>query len=457
MVRPIKLLFPAFFLLSGILQGQTSAEMTAILQRLDRLEQQNRELQEQVQSLRTQLSAVQGEAPPQTVAVQQPPAPPAQPPVQQQLDIHEQRIDEQAQSKVESSQKFPIRLTGMALFNSFLNSRQSGGMEYPTTASYAGRAYDGATISQTILGLEFRGPEALWGGHVHGSVYMDFASGSAPLAQTMRFRTGSIEVDWANRSVMVGVEKPIFNPREPTSLAQVAISPLTGTGNLWLWIPQVRVEQDFSMGPQTGVRAATGVVETREVGPYPGSMTMGNLEAVRPGWEGRFQFFHKFDDERHLEIAPGFHLSTSHFAGVSIPSQVFSTDWFYNPWRRLEFTGAYYRGQNVALLGTGNIRQGFDVEYNRAQPVRSQGGWGQLTIHVLPRLDFHLFSGQQDDRNAQLISGAIGKNLLYGGNLYFRLAPNVLLSWETTQVRTVYLGQGTRINNHYDLALAYLF
>ena len=45
---------------------------------------------------------------------------------------------------------------------------------------------------------------------------------------------------------MVGLEKPIFNPREPSSLAQVGISPLTGTGNLWLWLPQVRVEQDFA-------------------------------------------------------------------------------------------------------------------------------------------------------------------------------------------------------------------
>ena len=37
------------------------------------------------------------------------------------------------------------------------------------------------------------------------------------------------------------------------------------------------------------------------------------------------------------------------------------------------------------------------------------------------------------------------------------LAPNVILALETTQLRTTYLSQGVRINNHYDLALAYLF
>jgi hypothetical protein len=85
------------------------------------------------------------------------------------------------------------------------------------------------------------------------------------------------------------------------------------------------------------------------------------------------------------------------------------------------------------------------------------GGWGQLTLHALPRLDFHLFTGQVDDRNYDLGAGAIGKNLLFGGNAYFRLAPNVLIGMEASQVRTMYLGQRVRINNHYDLALAYMF
>ena len=33
----------------------------------------------------------------------------------------------------------------------------------------------------------------------------------------------------------------------------------------------------------------------------------------------------------------------------------------------------------------------------------------------------------------------------------------VLLSFETMQTRTHYLGSGVRLNTHYDLAIAYLF
>ena len=444
MLRPLNLLFVSLLLSSSLVHAQETPQLAGILERLDRLEQDNRKLTEEVRQLRSELAAVRGDAPDK------------QADVEGQLEIQGRRIDEQAQSKVEASQKFPIRLTGMALFNAFENSKQSGGADYPSVASTAGPGHAGATVRQSIVGLEFRGPQALWGGQVHGSVYVDFFSGSLPLSQTVRLRTGSIEVDWATRNVMAGLEKPIFNPREPSSLAQVGISPLTGAGNLWLWIPQVRVEQDFTWAHQMGLRAQMGVVQTREVGAYAGSATAGNVEASRPGLEGRFEVFHKIDDERRIEIASGFHESTTHVNGFSVPSQVWSLDWFANPVRRVELTGAFYRGENVAHLGAG-YRQGFGLYPNEVEAVHSQGGWAQVTIHALPRLDFHLFSGQQDDRNFDLAAGNIGKNLMFGGNLYFRIAPNVLLGPEVSQVRTVYLSQGTRINNHYDLALAYLF
>jgi hypothetical protein len=39
----------------------------------------------------------------------------------------------------------------------------------------------------------------------------------------------------------------------------------------------------------------------------------------------------------------------------------------------------------------------------------------------------------------------------------FRLAPNVVLSFEALQMRTTPVGGPTRHNNRYDLAIAYLF
>ncbi|SPE37809.1 conserved exported hypothetical protein [Candidatus Sulfopaludibacter sp. SbA3] len=440
------LLFP--LLLSA--QSQPPPELKSILDRLDRLEQENRSLAEQVRDLRAQLAAARGETVPASGDANTPTT-------EERLDIQQQRIEEQAQTKVEASQKFPIRLTGMALFNTFLDSRQNGGVDYPTVAFPTGPGRAGATFRQTIVGLEFHGPQTFWGGTVRGSVFMDFASGASTLSQTMRLRTGSIELDWKTRNILVGVEKPIFNPREPSSLAQVAVSPLTGVGNLWLWVPQVRLEQDVAFGPRAGLRARMGVVETREVGPYETTQLPPGVEAARPALEGRYELFYNLDSDRRLEIAPGFHTSTTHASGFSIPSNLFSLDWLFIPWRAVEFTGAFFNGENVANLGTGAINEGYAVYKNRAWSIDCLGLWGQFTVHAAPRLDVHAFTGRQNYGVRYLSTGDVSRNAMFGANLFYRIAPNVLLGPEFSQLRSIYIGQGVRINNHYDFALAYLF
>src|ERR1019366_5526009 len=188
-----------------LLAAQSSPEIAGSVARLDRLEQENRALSEQVRDLRASLAAARapqvGQAlSPANPSPDQEPGSAAPSAVQatpeERRDIHERRIDEQAQTKVEASQRFPIRLTGMLLFNTFLDSAQSGGVDYPTVAaSSAGPGHAGATLRQTLLGLEFRGPRSLWGGAVHGSVYMDFYQGAAPLNEWLRLRTGAIQID----------------------------------------------------------------------------------------------------------------------------------------------------------------------------------------------------------------------------------------------------------------------
>ncbi len=60
---------------------------------------------------------------------------------------------------------------------------------------------------------------------------------------------------------MVGQDKPLIAPRDPFSLAQVGVSAFTDAGNLWLWSPQVKVEERFKFGDNSGLRAQLGVYE----------------------------------------------------------------------------------------------------------------------------------------------------------------------------------------------------
>jgi hypothetical protein len=455
------------------IHAQATPEMREVLNRLQRLEEANRELMGEVRSLRTELAAVRGGAPATSETAT------ADAPVTEQASVNpansvnptnvdKVRIEELAQTKVEASQKLPVRITGMALFNAYGNSRYNGGNENTPVASLLpGDATQGGSLRQTVLGIQFESPKSVFGARVSGSVFADFFGGSSDSrGHTLRLRTATVSLDWASTQVTVGQDKPLISPRDPNSFAQVGVSPLTGAGNLWLWQPQARVEQRFKFGDRSGLRAQVGVFQTRELGeegngynsyvpPPTGSFVIPS-ERPDPGLESRLEFWHRLGENTRVEIAPGFHYNTSHAGTSNIPTQIYTVDWLIKPSEHFEFSGFYYTGQNIASLGA--LPQGFLFgTAGRAHVVHSMGGWAQVRIPVTQRLAFDFYSGTQDDRNADLVTGYIGANRAYFGNAQYRIAPNVILSLEGGQVRTQYLGTWTRLNNHYDLAVAYLF
>ena len=461
LTRSIKVACPILTLLlapPGV-RAQEKTDLQQILQRLDRLEQENVKLADEVHALRTELAAARGQPSDAPAAAQSAQAPAAAP-VEERVQVAEQRAADLSQEKVEASQRFPVSLTGMVLFNAFLNGKNAAGDEDPTTASAtSGHTTNGATIAQTVLGLRYESPKALWGAQVNGSVFFDFYGGDGTsLDHTARLRTAAIQLDWTNTSVMVGQDKPLIAPRDPFSLAQVGVSAFTAAGNLWLWSPEVKVEERFKFGGDSGLRAQLGLYEMGGTYTYTETTSYfnGSVESsAGPALEGRFEFWHLFGEHTRIELAPGFHTAQTTENGVSVPSRLFSFDWFANPWEKIEFTGAFYNGENIAGLGT--IGPGYFVFGTFVRPVQSIGGWTQLAWLATPKLTFHLIAGQHNNQASEVPDGLIYKNQGYAANLVYRLAPNVLFSLEGMQLRTSYVGSGTRLNNHYDLGVAYLF
>jgi hypothetical protein len=283
---------------------------------------------------------------------------------------------------------------------------------------------------------------------------MDFFGGGTGLDQFARLRTARVDVDWRKTSFMAGFEKPLISLRDPDSLAQVGVSPLTGAGNLWLWQPQVRVEQRFSVRENAGVRTQFSLYQTAEAGT---GLTTDTLAPSRPGYEGRVEFWGG-GESRRIEIAPGFHLSSTRALGVSIPSRIVSIDWLIRPLARLDLTGTFFSGENVAVLGS--TRQSVSLDRNRLpMGVPAKGGWAQVKVRLTSRWTLNAFGGQQDDKNSVLdrSTNVVLKNQSYGANLMYRLSHNVITGIEASQVRTHYAQSGIRLNPHYDLAIAYLF
>jgi hypothetical protein len=462
----------ALFLVPSLVFAQQNPDLQKILDRLERVEQENRQLADEVRALRAELAASRTGAAPSAVVAAAPEAAPAPvtsataqttppAPLAERVDIAEQRINEQAQTKVEASQKLPITLTGMVLFNTYLNSDNSGGAEYPLLAAQTQSSKPaGATLAQSVLGLKFQGPQVLGGAQLSASIYFDAWGGtqSSSLGHLIRLRTGTIELAWKHTSIVAGQDKPIISPREPNSLAQVSVSPLTFSGNLWLWGPQVRVEQRVPFGANAGLNAQVGVYETSEpaYAARGGDSDTTTPSTPRPAIEGRFEFWRKFGEGSRIEIAPGFHESTTHAGGFSAPSRLATVDWLIQPVSKLQFSGMFFSGENAA--GVGGLQQGFSIVSDlRAVPIGANGGWMQLSYLATKRLTFNFFGGEENDRQADLLSGDIHLNRTYGTNAIYRLGSNVLIGAEVSQVRTNYFLLPSRLNNHYDLALGYQF
>ncbi len=429
--------------------AQTDTGMQSVIDRLDRLEKQNQELLTEIQELRKQLTPVQTAASPAETIT---------PPTAERLDVQESRTEELAQTKVGTFQRMPVTLTGMVLFNAFHNGGYGGSSEVPLTAQSAqAAASSGATFRQTIIGLRFDGPDLPGGGKASGSANFDFWGGTSSAGNNLfRIRTATIDLTWKNTTITAGQDKPIISPREPTSLAQVGLAPLSEAGNLWNWEPQLRIEQRFGWGDQTGFRAQAGVYETAEV--YPASAPpalSATLEQHRPAYEGRLLFFHG-SDKRRVEVAPGLHMSVSHVAGQSVSSHLGTLDWLIKPSGLIEFSGAMFHGTDDS--GLGGLRQGFTIlSTGEVIPVHGTGGWTQFAIFPASRLSLHVFGGEESDRASDLAANSVSRNLTYAANVVYKLAPNVLTAIEASQTRTDYIASGLRLNNHYDLAFAYLF
>jgi hypothetical protein len=117
----------------------TPAQMQEKLQKLstdlaaaqERLQQSQKE----IQRLQDELSAIQaqfpGTASAPTVATAPPPAPAD---TAEKVDILQAEVKTHEQIKVESASKYPVHVTGLVLFNTFVDSGNVDNIDLPTTA-----------------------------------------------------------------------------------------------------------------------------------------------------------------------------------------------------------------------------------------------------------------------------------------------------------------------------------
>ena len=423
-------------------QQQPSPEsIRQILERLDSLEKQNDAIIKEIHDLR------------QTLAAQAQ----SSPPLEERVEETEQRTRDQAQTKVGASQRFPISLTGMFLFDA-TKANYSG--NEPTQGSY-GQSYGattGATLRQSIIGLDFYGPHIFGDGQIKGSLSMDFYAGSQN--NYLRIRRGVVSFDWRRRSITFGQDKVLIAPLQPTSFAHVGIPALSGTGNLWFWLPQARYEERIPLGNGTELKAQAALIQTNEMYSVTSPALQIAIEPTRPAGEFRMEVQHSWSEQPRLVFGVGGHISTSHIAGRSIASRVVSADFKFQPKTWLQFSGTFLHGENFANLG--GLGPGFGARqyygaYYYVVPVRSSAGWVQIALPLTTRLTVDFYAGRQLNTARDVNTGDPYRSLAYAGNVLYRIAPNVVVGFEGGQTRLTSLNGVPFTAERYDATVAYLF
>ena len=371
------------------------------------------------------------------------------------------KLNDQAQTRVESASKYRVRLSGLVLMNLFGNQGTTDNADLPSFAIPGNpgqsTANFGATIRQSEIGLEVFGPE-IAGAKVSGNMTADFTGGfpntwNGVNSGLFRMLKANVRMDWENIAVVVGQDSLFISPSSPTSFASIAIPTFNYAGNLWAWIPQVRIDHEIHFGDDAEIKFQGGILDnltgnfpTDSFGrtPQPGENSAQPAYAARVGWTRDL-----FGSPMTLGAAGYFSHQNWGF-GRKVDGWAGMADWDIPLPARLAFSGELYSGRAIGGIGAGIGRS---VLYSGnpalsttvAYGLHSRGGWSQLKLRATAKLEFNAALGldNPDGEDAQRFSGGttyVGPTLVRNmgslGNLIYRPRSNVILSAEYRHLGT---------------------
>ena len=307
--------------------------------------------------------------------------------IRERQAVDESQIATLDLTKVETESKYPLRVTGLLLFNAFVNTRQ---VDISASPDYAlpGSGSTGLSLRQTVLGLDARGPH-LFGASSRADLRVDFFANGAQsnyaASGLLRLRTAHATLDWRNTEAFVELDRSILEPNQPSSLLAIAQPELSWAGNLWNWNPQIGVSHWFALSDSSRIKAQAALIDTFDP-QLPGStssaLPVTQTERSRlPGTEARIAFLHG-ENGMGQEIGVGGYFSPHQTAyGDRYDAWAGAMDLRLPMTRYFEMTANAYRGQALAGLGGGgyvNYIYQYAVSNEITRALDDVGGWAQL-------------------------------------------------------------------------------
>ena len=404
------------------------------------------------------------------------------------------KVDDQYQTKVESASKYRVRLSGIVLMNLASNQGVVDSIDLPTLA-YArppggsGGSF-GATLRQSEIGFEAFGPTVA-GAKTTADLQLDLAGGFPSIPNginsgLVRLRTATMRMDWTNTSVVAGQDAIFFSPNSPTSFATLAIPALTYAGNLWSWVPQIRVEHKVALGEQSSLIFQGGILDPvsgEAPGTVPGEVTgeapgtgyyrqAGPGEASRqPAYGTRIAWTRNVFGQPLRVGVGGYYTRQDYGFSRNVDGWAGMTDIELPLNRQFSLSGKFYRGRALGGLYGGIGRSVLfsgdpTLPSTEVQALNSIGGWAQLKYRPAKKWEFNAAFGMDNPYASDLKyfqypqsygDATLARNQGSFMNMIYRPRSDLLFSAEYRHLTTYSLTDGGNGAGHLNLMMGVLF
>lgn len=389
--------------------------------------------------------------------------------------VNQAQISTLDQAKVESGSKHPLKLSGLILFNGFINTRA---VDIASSPAYAlpGPGSTGGSLRQTILGFDARGPHLL-GASSHADLHVDFFADSSfsgyASGGLLRLRTAHAELRWPNSATFFSLDRTIIAPNTPTSLLAVGQPELAWSGNLWSWNPQLGATHVFARPGNSHIEVKAALIDPQDpkLPAASTSTTLTRSEKSRwPGSEAHVAYTSERAGTRTTLGIGGYFSPHRTSDEINFNSWAGALDLTLALRKHLELTVNTYRGQGLGGLGGGGYvdyvyRYHGSVELTRA--LEDIGGWAQLKAKASSRTEINAGYGL-DNPFAKEIQESIvrtgpdsynglTRNRTVFSNIIFSPSAYLLFSLEYRRNWSSYASGNTYWNDAIGLGAGYRF
>jgi hypothetical protein len=379
------------------------------------------------------------------------------------IDMLQVQVAEQQEGGVKTRSGIGLDLSGTLLFNGFYNDAPVNNPDIPllvlppSTDGFPDQSLSG-TVRQTRIIVDATVPDVL-GGEATAELDVDFYGGQQALGRTApipRIRRLVGKLRWTNTWVMFGQEAPLVSELNPSSLAAIGIPGFSASGNLWYWLPQVRLGGDVPVGPariglEGAVLAAAGSGAAGYFPPASAAERSG-----RPILQGRLLATWGDEGLTGGTASIGGHYGWFATDGDSLlvsKAATMGAQFFVTQY--VEIRGEGFIGEGLGMLGGGGVGQ--DLGYT-GSPLQTKGGWAQLNVLPTDMWEVGGGAGIDDPDDYEVGASGIQKNFVWEGHVIWRPSP-LVFGFEFRRLETTWAdaGVGKRTGNHYNLAAGFAF